>query len=119
MVCDRWKDSFDNFLADMGCVPFEGAQVDRKDSDGNYEPGNCRWLSNAENSRNRKTNKLTMEIARKIRRQKKEGWTARELAAIWKVTIDMVNKILRGLCWAEQIDYAAQTPGMENPEGYY
>lgn len=54
--CERWRD-FENFVADMGMAP-EGKSIDRfPDGKGNYEPGNCRWATNAEQARNKRSNR--------------------------------------------------------------
>lgn len=52
-MCDRWRHSFETFLADMGERPV-GRTLDRKNNDGNYEPGNCRWATAFEQTHNRR-----------------------------------------------------------------
>lgn len=56
-VCERWRNSFTAFYEDMGPKPTESHTIERKDNDGNYEPGNCKWATLQEQSRDKRINK--------------------------------------------------------------
>jgi hypothetical protein len=91
-VCERWS-SFANFLADMGERP-AGMSLERIDTDGSYEPSNCKWATRLEQSRNRKWNnrieylgsvKLESDWCRErgfkpgaIRKRLLRGWTVEQ-----------------------------------------
>jgi len=51
-VCDRWK-TFENFLSDMGVKPEGRYSIERLNNDGNYEPSNCVWASDLDQSLNK------------------------------------------------------------------
>lgn len=56
VVCDRWLESFKNFLEDMGEKPGKEYSIDRIDVDGDYCLENCRWATVDVQNRNRRTN---------------------------------------------------------------
>lgn len=53
VVCQRWRDSFENFIADMGRRP-PGLTLERKDNSKGYEPSNCKWATWTEQAKNRR-----------------------------------------------------------------
>jgi len=55
-VCDRWND-FAAFFEDMG-ERLPGLTIDRIDTNGNYEPGNCRWTDGVTQANNKRSNRM-------------------------------------------------------------
>lgn len=64
-ICERW-DLLENFLEDMGLRPGPNYSLERIDNDGNYEPGNCKWATDAEQTRNRRNSWRPEEDAKLI-----------------------------------------------------
>jgi hypothetical protein len=54
-ICKEWRDSFSNFLRDMGERP-KGTQIDRINTNGDYCKENCRWVPKKEQMRNLRSN---------------------------------------------------------------
>lgn len=93
IVCERWG-KFENFFEDMGKRPSASHTIERRDNNGNYEPGNCHWATPKDQARNRRNNRLislngkTMCISAwgeavgmssaAILRRLKDGWSEEE-----------------------------------------
>jgi hypothetical protein len=58
-VCDRWMNSFEAFLEDMGLKPSKDHSIDRIDNNGNYCPENCKWSTAKEQRSNKRDSKTT------------------------------------------------------------
>ncbi len=67
IICDRWKNSFENFLQDMGNKPDKSYSIERIDVNGNYEPSNCKWATKIEQANNKRNNIIILDtITNKI-----------------------------------------------------
>lgn len=56
-VCERWLD-FKNFVSDMGLPPTKKHTIDRIDNTKGYEKDNCRWVTMAQQNRNKRNSGL-------------------------------------------------------------
>jgi hypothetical protein len=97
-VCDRWRDSFENFLADMGERP-ERTTIDRQNVYGNYEPGNCRWATSSEQARNKRLTKLEHHEPEQIRWLVSTGCSQTEVGRFFGISCGSVSKIVNGYQW--------------------
>lgn len=97
-VCDRWL-TFSNFLADVGLAPTAKHTLERMDNDGNYEPGNVRWATRAEQMKTRRRQrgkKYSAEQAADIRRRFTEGQSRKAIATETDVPYCTVVDIVLG-----------------------
>lgn len=94
-MCERWKD-FYLFVSDMGERP-EGYTLERRNNDGNYEPGNCKWATRKEQQLNR-CNTVFVEI----QGCKFRAWELSRCSGLKPDTI--IDRAKQGLSLVEVLD---------------
>lgn len=114
-MCQRWKDDFTSFLADLGTKPSPEHALLRKNSEGHYScglcdecqangwPPNCKWGTKTEQNRNRRpstrSGKLNEMKVASIHEMLATGKTYREIAEVFGVGLSIIGKIKRGQVW--------------------
>lgn len=105
-VCDEWKGSkgFGNFLKwSLENGYKEGLSIDRIDVNGNYEPCNCRWVTQKEQGNNTRTNRIL------------EYNGERHTAMQWSEKLNIPYKrLMKRLYSGWSIEKAFKTPKMKN-----
>ena len=76
-VCARWRRSFSAFLEDMGLKPRPTRRynIDRKNTDGDYTPLNCRWATTRKNRLNQRPYDNRARCLKGWETRRANGWT--------------------------------------------
>ena len=99
-VCERWLNSFQSFYDDMGKRPSDKYQIDRIDTNGDYEPNNCRWVTAEENNQNRSSTKMNVDTIKMIRDDHDNtNMTHLELAKKYGISKAQVTSIVNNKTW--------------------
>lgn len=84
IVCERWKDCYENFLQDMGPRPSTKHSIDRIDNNGNYEPANCRWGIQLEQMNNTSRNKFITAFGKTLTISQWSALMPCDMRMIWR-----------------------------------
>ena len=96
-VCDRWRESFEAFLSDVGLAPSSKHSIDRIDNDGNYEPGNVRWATGTVQQFNKRTGcKVSEADVLRMQQLRSAGTTWEEIAAEFGISDTYVQDLVEG-----------------------
>jgi len=100
LVCDEWLDNFTTFFEWSLSNGWEvGLEIDRQDNDGNYEPNNCRFVTQLINARNKRGVKLSKTKAAEIRKLLANGVGHSDIASQFGVSVSSISLINLNKTW--------------------
>jgi hypothetical protein len=106
-VCERWRSSFQSFYDDLGSRS-KGYSLDRRNVNGNYEPTNCEWATDAQQARNRRSNRWVS--------YQYELMILTDFAAVVGLPVSAVHRLLgKGMTPKQVAAYARQQAAEPEP----
>ena len=100
-ICDEWKADFVAFFLDMGERP-AGFTLDRINPNGNYEPANCRWINKSDQSRFKRTTKLSWADVTAIHAAHSIDDDTKTIANRFGVSVSTIRQVIRKKIWAKR-----------------
>lgn len=99
-VCRGWRESFTDFLKDMGPRPSPLHSIERKNNSNGYYPDNCKWATRTEQNRNSRKNVMTVELAARIRLERASGIRPRDICKNHQIKKWVIYSVLSRKTWA-------------------
>ena len=100
-ICPEWRNDVRQFVKWAESNGWkEGLEIDRIDSNGNYEPSNCRFISKSQNIRRSKTTKLKASQVITIRKLYEiENYSIKKLMNLFDVSRNCIRSIIHNETW--------------------
>lgn len=100
IILEECFDTFDKFFDWSINNGYENnLEIDREDNDGNYSVKNCRWVTKADNTRNRRVSVMDWDLVYKIREGEYSGMTTQEVANIIGCSWSTVESVKNFKTW--------------------
>lgn len=99
-ICPEWTEDYIKFRDWALSNGYqEGLEIDRKDTNGNYEPSNCQWIPREENKLKQRRIKLTLKVAEEIRVKRKNGVSCKQLSEEYFIGLRQIYYIIHNKQW--------------------